>query len=808
MIGNHFKLAWRNLVRDPSQSIINVSGLTLGLVAFIFILQYISLEKSVNLFHHNLDQVYRLINEDLKGNTWTEIEPGYGPTAKERIPEIIDYCRFEQGICKGVVLNNKTNTSFKEENIGYADGNFFEFFSFKVLTGDKAALKRPDVMFLSRSSAIRYFGTLDPVGQSLSLFNQFGNKTFTIGGVYQDIGDESDIQYDMVFSLQSLQNPDQLNGNDWARLDNYDSQYINTFFRLRSGASAQRVEAKLTDLRNTLNDDKDGVIFRLQPLKEVHLASTLADTYTHTAQLKYLLMMGAIALLILLIAWFNYINFSTAKALQRAGEVGVRKVIGATRANLVAQFLSEAILTNLISFIAAIILVVMIQPLFNNLIGKNLSLSGMMYQSGWLTGLLLIILGSFISGAYTAFILSGFNPITTIKGKLLKGQTRGLLRKILVVAQFAISIMLIIATLAIVYQLNYMQKKDLGFAHEQLVVIPGPQVGKDSTYSFRQEGYLNTIAQQSFVKDYCNSGSVPGKFYNFQTSGFTQPQSKPGDEFTSYAFAIIGEKYLPAYEIPIVAGRNFTAAECKVEWNDNSKVILNESAIKKLGFNTPQEAVATRIRWDERFLDIIGVVKDYNHLSVQRPIDPMIFYPESSTAYTTIRITPDQFKDKISGLQKIYQSYFPGNPFEYYFIDENFEKAYASERQFATIFMIASGWAIFIACLGLFGLATYSIQSRTKEIGIRKVLGAGVGSILSLISKEFVILILIAIVIASPIAYFGVDHWLQEFAYRIKLEWWLFALAGGLVLSTALLIIGARALQAALNNPVKALRTE
>lgn len=287
-----------------------------------------------------------------------------------------------------------------------------------------------------------------------------------------------------------------------------------------------------------------------------------------------------------------------------------------------------------------------------------------------------------------------------------------------------------------------------------------------------------------------------------------QPQSKPGDEFTSYAFAIIGEKYLPAYEIPIVAGRNFTAAECKVEWNDNSKVILNESAIKKLGFNTPQEAVATRIRWDERFLDIIGVVKDYNHLSVQRPIDPMIFYPESSTAYTTIRITPDQFKDKISGLQKIYQSYFPGNPFEYYFIDENFEKAYASERQFATIFMIASGWAIFIACLGLFGLATYSIQSRTKEIGIRKVLGAGVGSILSLISKEFVILILIAIVIASPIAYFGVDHWLQEFAYRIKLEWWLFALAGGLVLSTALLIIGARALQAALNNPVKALRTE
>lgn len=230
MIGNHFKLAWRNLVRHPSQSIINVSGLTLGLVAFIFILQYISLEKSVNLFHHNLDQVYRLINEDLKGNTWTEIEPGYGPTAKERIPEIIDYCRFEQGICKGVVLNNKTNTSFKEENIGYADGNFFEFFSFKVLTGDKAALKRPDVMFLSRSSAIRYFGTLDPVGQSLSLFNQFGNKTFTIGGVYQDIGDESDIQYDMVFSLQSLQNPDQLNGNDWARLDNYDSQYINTFF--------------------------------------------------------------------------------------------------------------------------------------------------------------------------------------------------------------------------------------------------------------------------------------------------------------------------------------------------------------------------------------------------------------------------------------------------------------------------------------------------------------------------------------------------------------------------------------------------
>ncbi len=809
MIQNYFKIAFRNLVRNKIYSFVNIVGLAMGITAFLFILEYISLEKSVNNFHKNLSSTYRLLNEDIHGATWAEIEPGWALKAKENFPEVKDFCRFEQGITKGVVRRSVANAeAFREANISFAESNFFDFFTFPLVAGSKKALQKPNTVFISESTARKYFGTLNPLGQVLVLDNQFGSSSHTIEGVFADMKDNSDIRLDMVFSLETLKNPANLKGNNWATLTNLDSQYINTFFQLNDGVNVKAFENKLSALRKKLGKENDGVRFRLQPLANVHLAASLTDNLQTTGNLKYVYMLGGIAFLILLIAWFNYINLSTANSLKRANEVGVRKVIGATQFNLISQFLGEALLVNLLGFTLAAAFVYSLQPFFNDLIGKELSFTTIDFSLVSVAGLGLLLVGSVLAGALTAFVLSNFNPIETLKGKLGR-QSKGIfLRKALVVSQFSISIMLILGTVLIYRQLHYMQNKDLGMNSHQLLVVKGPEVGKDSTYGTRKTAFIDGLAQQSFVKDYCASGTIPSGWYNFTTSGFTQPKSKPGDELKAYSFAIIGDRFLKTYQIKLKAGRNFTPAECNLDWNDNSKILLNEKAVESLGFASAEEAVQKRIQWDERPLEIIGVVKNYHHTGVQRTIDPIIFYPQNSSAYYTLRITPDNMNAKVASLEKLYKANFPGNPYEYFFIDENFNKQYQAEQQYSKIFTTASGWAIIIACLGLFGLATFTTESRTKEVGIRKVLGAGVLGITALLSKDFIKLVVISIVIASPVAYYLMSQWLENFAYKVDISWWIFAVSGAGAILIALITVGYQAVRAALTNPVKSLKSE
>ena len=808
MIRNYLKIAYRNFIRNRVFSLINIVGLGLGIAAFVFILEYVSLEKSVNQFHANVGQMYRMVNVAQDGAAWPEIEPGYAQIMKEKFPEIDAYCRFAEGIATGVVQKPNSEISFREQAIGYADGNFFTFFSFPLLSGNAADLGEPNTIFMSESNARKYFGKDPAIGKNLILNNQFGTTPYTVAGVYADMTDQSDIRFDMVFSLATLKNPANLNQNDWARLDNLDSQFINTFFSLKKGTEYPQLEKKLTALRDERNDDKDGVVFCLQPVKNMHLAASLNETLPTTGNVKYVYILAGIALLILLIAWFNYVNLSTANALKRAGEVGIRKAVGATQGNLVAQFLGESLLTNGLGFGLALVLVISLQPLFVELIGKNVSLEVLGETSVWIYGLGMLVAGTLLSGLYTAWILSNFRPIETLKGKVTTN-TKGIwLRKGLVVGQFAISTSLILATIVIYTQLRHMQNLDLGLKTEQMLVIPGPSLGKDSTYAARRSSFAQALAQQSTVKEYAISGSVPSRFYSFRTSGFTQPGSRPKDELKSYSFAIIGDRYLPAYGIPLVAGRNFTPQETDVSWNDNAKVILNERAVAELGFKSPEEAVRTKIKWDERYLEVIGVTKDYNHLSARTSVDPMIFYPQNNDAYYSLRLTPDRMGDKVAALEKLYKTYFPGNPFEYFFLDENYRKAYASEQQYGQIFTVAALLAIFIACLGLFGLATFTVEARTKEIGVRKVLGASVSSVVVLLSKDFLKLVGVAILIASPVAAYFLDKWLQDFAYRIDIEWWVYALAGLLAVSIAFVTVGYQSVKAGLMNPVDSLRSE
>uniref|UniRef100_UPI00374D0146 ABC transporter permease n=1 Tax=Mucilaginibacter sp. TaxID=1882438 RepID=UPI00374D0146 len=799
MVKNFLKITFRNILRNKVYATINMVGLAMGIAAFLLLAEYISLEKSVNQFHKNLSGMYRLINEDAAGKTWPEQEPGWALQAKQRFPEVKAYCRFEDGVAKGIVSkNDNSNQSYRENTIGYAEGNFFNFFSFPLKEGTLAAFNKTNVVFLSATTAKKYFGDKEAVGQTLTLNNQFGTAIYSVEGVFADMGDNSDIKYDMVFSLETLKNPANLNDNDWARLENLSSQYIYTYFILNEGVNAVAFEKKLTAMRNELKKDKDGVQFHLQAFSALHLGSSFNDKYPTYGNLKYLYMLGVIAFLILLIAWFNYINLSTANSIKRAGEVGIRKAIGASRRSLIAQFMGESVLMNLLGFALAIVLVIMIQPLFNQLIGKTLSLQTLGATQTWIFALALLVTGTLFSGAYTAFSLSHYNPIDTLKGKINANSKGIFLRKSLVVVQFVISIVLIIATILIYTQLNYMKTEKLGINTNQLLVIKGPETGKDSTFKNRRSAFWDELSQQSFVKDYCTSGTVPSDGYNFVTSGFTQPNSKKGDELKAYSFAIIADRYLKTYGIGLVAGRNFTPEECAVKWNDNSKVLMNETAVKQLGFQNPEDILHTKIQWDERALDVIGVVKDYHHKSLQNAIDPVIFYPQNTSALFTVRLTADNMQDKMAFLEKLYKKCFSGNPFDFFFVDENYNKSYISEKQYGDMFSTAAIWAIFIACLGLFGLTTFTVESRVKEIGVRKVLGASVQSIVTLLSKDFLLLVFIAFLIASPLAWYAMHQWLQDFAYRINIGWWVFALAGCIAVMIALSTIFYQAVKAAI----------
>lgn len=808
MLRNYLKITTRVLLRNKLYTVVNAAGLAMGIAAFLLILEYVGLEKSVNQFHARLPDMYRVLCENTDGKTWAQVEPGWAPKAKERFPEVLDYCRFEDGIAQGIVSNDERNASFREEKIGYAEGNFFQFFSFPLRAGDAAAFNKPYAVFISETASRRYFGNENPIGKTLRLNNQFGDAKYTVEGVFEDMGENSDIRYDLAFSLETLKNPANLRGNDWARLDNLDNQYIHTFFLLSPGTDYQAFGKNITALRREIQTEKDGIQFRIQPFGEVHLAESFSDRLQHTGNIQYVYMLAGIAFLILLIAWFNYINLSTATSWRRANEVGVRKSVGASRTDLVVQLLGESILLNVLAFGLALLLVQLLQPYFNELVDRQLSLAVLGYTPVWLYGLSAMLLGTLLSGVYSAFALSGFKPVDTLKGRWLKKGGGVVLRKTLVVAQFGISIALGLFTILIFSQLQYMQGRALGMRPEELLVIRGPEIGMDSSFAHRRNAFRDELTRQSFVTAYSSSGCVPGHSFNFSTEGFTSPRSNPGDENKAYAFAIIDNHYFDTYGIGLKAGRNFTRQECEVDWNDNSKVLMNERAIAQLGFATVEEALRTKIRWDERYLEIIGVVQDYHHSGLQEAIGPVIFYPQDNSAYFTLRLSGGNYSDKIAALGNFYKDYFPGNPYSYFFMDDEFNRQYIGEQRYGALFTMASVWAMVIACLGLFGLATYTVEARVKEIGIRKVMGAGVAGIALLLSKDFLKLVLVALLVASPLAYIFMEKWLSDFPYRVGIQWWMFAAAGAGAVLVAVFTVGVRSVRAALANPVESLRAE
>ena len=576
---------------------------------------------------------------------------------------------------------------------------------------------------------------------------------------------------------------------------------------MKKDANATNVANNITSFIHSIKPDTKDDKIALQPFSALHLAPLFDYPFQTYGSLLLVVVFACVAVLILLIAWVNYINLSTVQALNRAKEVGVRKVLGATRGQLVMQYLTETFILTVAATVIAVFLSSTFQNLFNEFTGKQLSLAVLNTGWFWISGIGLIVLGSLLSGGYVAFVLTSFKPINTIRGKAettIKGIS---LRKGLVVFQFTISIAFIIATVILYRQLQYMQTENLGMKLDQLLVIQGPTVSSEGQAA-KNVSFKNSLAQLSFVKKYAASNNIPGLGYNFSTEEITKLNNpQKGDERKSYSMLISDANFFDTYGIAFAQGRTFTTEEAERSWNNIRSVIINEKAAQYLGFDTRKNIIGEKINWQVPY-EIIGVVKDYHHLSLREPIKPTIYLGSVSYSYFTVQTGTRNMQQKLAAIKTLYNSTFPGNPFEYFFADEKYSQQYFAEQKLGNVFIASASIAILIACMGLFGLAAFSARQRVKEIGIRKVLGASVTSIAALISKDFIILVIIAIVIASPVAWWAMHQWLQDFAYRTEISWSIFFIAGIIAVGIALITVSFQAIKAAMANPVKSLCTE
>jgi putative ABC transport system permease protein len=810
MLKNYFVVAVRNLLRNKTFSAINIAGLAAGLAVFLLIFEFVAAEWDTNRFHKNFQSLYRLGTVDKSGNHGAYLAPGYAPSIAQNVPGVQAVVRWVDGLGSGVITYNDTKSgelkSFREENITYVDGNFLEQFSFP-LTDGRPSLQEPKTLALSETMANKLFGKTNVSGQTLTISNQFGNTSYTIAAVFKTAEQQSDLKPEILLSLNTLGSAANRSDNDWADPSTLENGFSNYYLVLKKDANTTAISKAITGLMHAAQPASKDDIAILQPFSELHLAPSFSYTYQTFGSLKLVALLLGVALLILLIGWVNYINLSTVQAMKRAKETGVRKVLGASRGQLTFQYLAETFLLTLLSVGLSFIIVQLLQNGFNSFTGKSLSLQVLNHGWFWAAAIAFIFIGSLLSGGYVAFVLSSFKPVTAIRGKG-ENKSRGIsLRKGLVVFQFTISILFIIATMVLYRQLQYMKTTNLGISLNQLLVIKGPTVSTEGQAE-KNIAFKNALGQLSFVKKYSGSNNVPGSGYNFFGDHITRLSPQKDDEKKSYAMFICDEKYFDTYDIKFAQGNAFTSDDAMHAWMNCKKVLINEKAATEMGFLKNENIAGQKINWANTQYEIVGVVKDYHHLSLQKPIDPMIFLPSVSFVYFTIQTDVNNLQQKIGTLNNLYKQYFPGNPFEYFFADEKFNKQYAEEQQLGNVFIASAVIAVIIACMGLFGLAAFTAQQRTKEIGIRKVLGASVTNIATLLSKDFVKLVFIAICIASPIAWWALSKWLLNFAYRTNLGWWIFAGAGAMAVLIAVLTVSFQAVKAAVANPVKSLRTE
>lgn len=810
MYHNHLLFALRRLKSRKTATFISALGLVVGIVSFLFILEYAAFEFSVNSFHKHAENIYRVVVADENGEFSTHLAPGVAGAARENLAGVLSATRYADGICDGVITINSNQQSvkaFRESSCFYTDESFLNMFTFNLEHGN-GDLSEPGTAVITSSQALKYFGEENVTGREFTLDNQFGKTDYRITGVLEDNPENSDISFELLLSFVTLENPANQNGNDWVDPTGLNNGFTQNFIQLADGVSSDEVSQSFNELKSQIRTNDTSVI-NLQKLSDIHLAPSLGYSLPTSGSLVQVLLVLMVAAMIMIVAWANYINLMTAQGLERAKQIGVQKTLGATRRQLVLQFLGETFLFSLLCIGIAFMVVEISQPSFNQLIGKEVSLANLNFMGFWVAGAIFFLIGILAAGGYIAFVLTSYKPDVVLKGSFTSSKKGIKVRQGLVVFQFAVSILFIITTLVFNEQLSYMRAKNLGIELEDRLVIRGPATQNSNTDNGKSgSSFKDELAQLSFVKSYTGSSSIPGNGYFFFAARITNLNPEPGDEKKSYGILPIDQNYLHTYQIELLKGKNFTKEAIDLGWGER-QVILNETAALELGFDPAISAVDNEIKWGQfGTYDVIGVVRDYHHLSLQEKIDPMIFLPLDAEGNFTIHMSTQNISANINRLQSLYSEYFPGNPFEYYFIKDQYDQQYAAELRFENFFTLASLIAIIIACLGLFGLATYTAISRTKEIGVRKVLGASVSGIVLLLSKDFLKLVVIGFVIAAPLAGFAMNKWLQNFAYRTELNIDVFILSALIASAIAILTVSSRAVKAALNNPVESLKNE
>jgi putative ABC transport system permease protein len=794
MIKNYFKIAFRNLWRHRVFSGINILGLAVGMTACFLIFLYVRFEMSYDNMHSKSADIYRIIC-DIK--TPTETMKPSGPSwavgphlMKGDFPQVVASAR----ITGDEILVRKGNVKFQEKNSIWADSTFFDIFDFKLVRGNRhtALNEILDVVF-SESAAKKYFGKTDPLGQTVLLTGD--GLTAKVTGIMQDIPENSTIKADMIVSMNTITrkfNPDL--DNQWGNYGN------NTFVLLKPGASPELFTKQIPAFLEKMNGTEMKKMnmyptLMLEKLKDVYLRSTRDDS--KTGNIKNVYIFSIVAVFILLIACFNFINLTTARSAERAKEVGIRKVVGAGRQQLTWQYLGESVIVCLIAFFISIGAAALLRSSFNTLAGKTIS-AGIFEHWGMISALFIASIGiGLLAGIYPALVLSSFKPVSVLKGRFSTGAKGILLRKVLVVSQFTISIALIISVLVVYLQLNFMRGQDLGFSKDQMMII-------DTYGDPAKETFMQTVGALPNVKSVTMSSSVPG---GGNPGAYSQIQNVKGEmQIANLDLYFVDWDYIKQFGIKMAAGRAFSR---DFMTDTTQAMILNESAAKQFGYHTPQDAVGRNFDQWGRKGKIIGVMKDFHFKSLQEEIKPLSMRIEPKGCnMVSVKISANNLPATISVIEKKWNTLMPSRPFSYFFLDEFFDKQYRSEQRFGQLFLNFAILAIIISCLGLLGLASYSTMQRTREIGIRKVLGATVPNIVNLLSRDFLKLVAVAVVIASPVAWIVMHRWLQDFAYRIPIFWWVFVVAAVTAAVIALVTVSFQAIKAAVSNPVVSLRSE
>ncbi|ATL46828.1 hypothetical protein COR50_06340 [Chitinophaga caeni] len=790
MIRNYLKIAWRNLKRQKLYSAINIGGLALGICISVLLLWYVQDELSFNRMHSKGDQIYLVTNYFKSGDNvkyWDRSPAGIAATAVKEIP----------GIKQAVRIGGNYNVSsfsvgdkiFYDTKSGYVDSNFFKMFDYKLLMGEPSKpFPNNHSIIITEKTALKYFGSVAAAFNKIVMIDK--DQTFTVSGIVNDFPSNSSIRYDVLFPLDILNSSYQPNSYWKSLATDFGNWNFYTFLELDKNVNTKNIDEQLTALQHRHNQYDVSSVWALQSLFDIHLYGPDGEP-TALRTVRIFLIIGII---ILLIGCINYVNLSTARANQRLSEIGLRKVVGATQAQLFKQFMSESLLIFIFAFAIAILGINLLLPYYNNVSGKEFSFSLLNIKLiGVMATVLLATL--VIAGLYPALLLSSFNPLRSLKGKGVIGSGNAYFRKSLVVIQFFISTALIVGTLVVASQLNYIHNKDLGFNKEQVLSFYGANIAYDKME--------RAVAEVKNMPGVIAVTSASGNILNIgTTTGDTDWDGKPEDDGFIIHPLYTDENFIPVMGLQMAEGRNFFAGE----GGSKTDIILNETAVKLMGMKDP---VGKRFSLYEENGTIIGVVKDFHMTSMHNKIEPTVFVKmPASTNRLYVKIAPGKEKAVIDKLEVLWKQYNADLPFNYAFLDDTFNNMYKADTKQASLFNYFAGIAIFLSCLGLFGLVTYSTAQRYKEIGIRKALGASVVNIVGLLSKDFMKLVLIAIIIAAPIAYYAMNTWLESFAYRVKIQPWIFIAAGALSVLIAMVTLSYQSIKAALVNPVKSLRSE